>query len=68
MKPGQVLAEGIVVDHDNRGVMVGREADEERRETCPPGHTEHFVGGKRVFLSKDQAPILPAFLHPKGKK
>lgn len=68
MKPGELLNEGVVVKHDDRGVYVGREADNDR-EKCPARHTEHEVGGRRVFLSDDQAPILPALLHPKrGKK
>lgn len=61
MTPGQLLAEGVVVKHTDDGVLVGREA--EQGETCPPGHTEHFLAGRKVFLSRDQAPILPANLH-----
>lgn len=67
MKPGELLQEGVVVSHDDRGVLVGREAENDR-ENCPPGHTEHTVGGRRVFLSNAQAPILPAMLHPRRKK
>lgn len=66
MKPGQLLQEGVVVEHDEKkGVLVGRLAEEGER--CPERHTEHFLAGKRVFLSLDQAYILPAGLHPKKK-
>lgn len=63
MKPGQLLKEGVVVRHDNRGVWVGREAGS--NEKLPAGHTEHTFGARRVFLSNDQAPIPPAALHPR---
>lgn len=62
MRPGDVLAEGIVVRHDDAGVMVGRQA--EPGETCPAGHTEHRFGDRLVFLANGQAPIPPAGLHP----
>lgn len=61
MTPGQLLAEGVVVKHTDEGVYVGREA--EQGESCPPGHTEHFLAGRKVFLSVNQGPIKPAFLH-----
>lgn len=61
MTPGQLLAEGVVVRHDDAGVYVGREA--EQGEVCPPRHSEHFLKGRRVFLSDDQAAIPPAGLH-----
>ncbi len=61
MEPGQKLAEGIVVRHDKDGVWVGREV--EMSEPLTPEYTEHFVGGKRVFLAKAQAAIAPAHLH-----
>lgn len=69
MKPGELLQEGVVVKHDDAGVWVGREAENDR-ENCPPGHTEHNVGGRRVFLANAQAPIAPARLHSRksGKK
>lgn len=70
MTPGQKLHEGIVVEHDGkRGVLVGREVS--ATEPLPRGHTEHNVGGRRVFLADGQCHIPPAFLHPfkasKGK-
>lgn len=66
MKEGELLNEGVVVRHDDKGVYVGREA--EPNETCPVRHTEHNVGGRRVFLSLDQGPIMPSLLHPKRRK
>lgn len=66
MKPGERLQEGIVVTHNDRGVLVGREA--EPGEECPRGHSEHRFGETRVFLSDNQAPIAPAGLHPKRPK
>jgi hypothetical protein len=63
VKPGDKLAEGVVVKHEDAGVYVGRVAEE--GEACPPRHTEHELDGVRVFLSRDQAPIPPAGLHPK---
>ena len=60
MEPGQRIAEGVVVRHDKDGVWVGREVD--LSETLTPEYTEHFVGGKRVFLAKSQAAIAPAYL------
>jgi len=65
MKPGQLLQEGVVVRHDDAGVYVGREA--EPGEACPPRHSEHRFGDRRVFLSDDQSPIPPAGLHKRGK-
>lgn len=68
MKPGERLQEGIVVTHNDNGVLVGREA--EPGESCPPGHSEHRFGALHVFLSHNQAPIPPAGLHaikPKKK-
>ncbi len=62
MKPGEKLQEGIVVIHDDRGVLVGRLADP--GEACPRGHSAHVLECGLVFLSNDQAPILPAGLHP----
>lgn len=62
MREGERLQEGIVVRHDNKGVWVGREVS--ATEPLTPEYTEHFVAGRRVFLAKGQAPILPAFLHP----
>lgn len=62
MKPGEKLQEGVVVSHTDHGVLVGREA--EPGEACPPRHSEHYFGAMRVLLSNDQAPILPAGLHP----
>lgn len=62
MKPGEKLQEGIVVSHDAKGVLVGRAA--QPGESLPPRHTEHYFGEVRVFLSDDQAYILPAGLHP----
>lgn len=62
MKPGELLQEGVVVSHDANGVMVGRLAAP--GEACPARHTEHVFGERRVFLSRDQAPIPPAGLHP----
>lgn len=66
MKPGQLLQEGVVVEHDEKkGVLVGREAED--GEACPEGHTEFRLSGRRVFLSKNQAYIMPAMLHLKKK-
>lgn len=62
MKPGELLQEGIVVTHDESGVLVGRLA--EVGEVRPRRHSEHVLGGRLVFLSDDQAPIPPAGLHP----
>jgi len=62
VKEGQRLQEGTVVRHDDKGVWVGREVS--ATETLTSEYTEHFVAGRRVFLAKGQAPILPAFLHP----
>lgn len=66
MKPGELLQEGVVVRHDDAGVMVGREA--EPGETCPAGHSEHRFGARLVFLSNGQAPIPPAGLHKRKAK
>jgi len=66
VKEGELLQEGVVVKHDERGVWVGREA--EAGEACPVRHTEHNLGGRRVFLSVDQGPIMPSLLHPKRRK
>lgn len=66
MKPGELLQEGVVVRHTEQGVYVGREAKED--EALPVRHTEHLLNGRRVFLSNDQGPILPAILHPKRSK
>ena len=66
MKPGDVLKEGVVVRHDDAGVWIGREANE--GEPCPPRHAEFSFGGRRVFLSADQAPIPPAGLHARKEK
>jgi hypothetical protein len=63
--PGAKLAEGIVITHDDRGVLLGREA--EPGETCPARHSEHQLGARRVFLSHDQAPIQAKYLHQAGK-
>lgn len=66
MKAGDLLQEGVVVRHDDKGVWVGREVS--ATETLTPGFTEHTVDGRRVFLANGQAPIPPAFLHPhRGK-
>lgn len=62
MRPGDVLQEGIVVSHDEAGVLVGRQA--EPGETCPAGHSSHRFGERLVFLANGQAPIPPAGLHP----
>lgn len=64
MLPGTLLQEGVVVSHNENGVLVGRQAGP--GEACPAGHSEHFVGEYRVFLSRDQAPIPPAGLHQVG--
>jgi hypothetical protein len=66
MEPGTVLQEGVVVSHDKRGVMVGRQAAE--GEACPARHTEHRFGALRVFLADGQAPIAPAALHKRKAK
>jgi hypothetical protein len=67
MKPGEKLQEGVVVEHTDAGVLVGRHVEE--GEPLPPRHSEHRFGATRVFLSHDQAPIAPAGLHPlKPKK
>lgn len=62
MKPGEQLQEGVVVRHDDAGVWVGREVSADELLTAE--YTEHFCNGRRVFLAKGQAPILPGFLHP----
>ncbi len=62
MKPGERLQEGVVVSHDDKGVLVGREA--EPGENLPRDHSEHYFGATRVFLSHNQAYIPPAGLHP----
>ena len=62
MKAGELLQEGVVIRHDEAGVLVGRKA--EPGETCPAGHTEHRFGELLAFLANGQAPILPAALHP----
>jgi len=61
MDPGTLLQEGVVVSHDEHGVLVGRLA--EPGESCPAGHTEHRYGSRVVFLARGQAPIPPAGLH-----
>lgn len=66
MKPGELLKEGVVCEHTDAGVLVGREAQD--GEVCPAGHKEYTFGSRRVFLSLNQAPIPPAGLHKRRNR
>jgi hypothetical protein len=67
IQPGDELAEGIAVRMHDDGWLVGRAAEpHELKSPTPDGHSEHFFGDRRVFLSHNQGPIPADRLHRAG--